>query len=209
MIKFALDIDGVIANTEPPLKKAIERRYGIAPDSYEHSGVYHNMYQFEDEDMTHAVRETVNYYFHHDPTGKVYADAGVMIENAYVFLQYKPHLGCYITRRPEMYREVTQYWLDRHGFPSRPLFHVERGTCKSEKLKELGIDIIIEDSPYEINSCVSNDMKVIVIDHPYNKAQLLDCKDSKVIRAYGSASLENILTQVLSESRSKIINGLT
>lgn len=197
MAKFALDIDGVLADTEMALKEKIQERHGITPDSYEHSGMYHNMYQFkDDQDLEAAVRETIDYYFHFDPEGYVYKHAGVMVENAFVAKWRHRDLVAYITRRPEMFRQVTQNWLDRHGLPKRPLIHVERGTCKSTKMKELGVDIIVEDSPYEINSCVAGGAKVIIIEHPYNKNETFQgVLNGNAIIARSWSELDNLLRQ--------------
>jgi len=183
MVKFALDIDGVLADTEMPLKEKIQERHGLAPDSYEHSGMYHNMYQFkDDQDLEAAVRETIDYYFHFDPEGYVYKHAGVMVDNAFVAKENQENLVGYITRRPEMFRPMTQYWLDLHGMPKRPLYHIERGTCKTDMMKELGAEVIVEDSPTEISSCLSNGVRVIVINHNYNKEADFSQYDHRVRR---------------------------
>ena len=170
-LRIAFDIDGVLADTERPLKREILKRFPhLKLDDIKHSGMYHNMYQFDDKGLESEVREVINYFFKFDPEGTVYRDAD----------PYKPSVGAiplltqfepvaYITRRPEIFRTVTQEWLDKHDYPKLPLFHIEHGTCKSDKMKELGIQVIVEDSPYEIESCLGNDVKVIIIPHNYNE----------------------------------------
>lgn len=52
---------------------------------------------------------------------------------------------CYITSRP-VSNEITEQWLDKHGFPAVPVYTVETCTSKAQMAKECGIEIFIDDS---------------------------------------------------------------
>jgi len=58
-------------------------------------------------------------------------------------ITFEPH--CYITSRP-VSKEITEQWLDKHGFPSRPVYAVELGQSKVDIAKTAGVDIFIDDS---------------------------------------------------------------
>ena len=58
-------------------------------------------------------------------------------------IPFEPH--CYITSRP-VSKEITEQWLDKHGFPTRPVYSVDMGETKIEVAKTAGIEIFIDDS---------------------------------------------------------------
>ncbi len=58
-------------------------------------------------------------------------------------LPFEPH--CYITSRP-VSKEVTEQWLDKMGFPAKPVYSIDIRKSKVEVAKESGIDIFIDDS---------------------------------------------------------------
>lgn len=57
-------------------------------------------------------------------------------------IPFEPH--CYITSRP-VDVEVTTAWLDKHGFPSKPVYCVGIGQTKVDVAKESGIEIFVDD----------------------------------------------------------------
>lgn len=57
-------------------------------------------------------------------------------------IPFEPH--CYITSRP-VPTEISQEWLDKHGFPQRPVYTVPLFTSKIKVAKEAGIDIFVDD----------------------------------------------------------------
>jgi hypothetical protein len=58
-------------------------------------------------------------------------------------LLYDPH--CYITSRP-VKKEVTEQWLDKNHFPSKPVYTLETRQSKVDLAKEAGVEIFIDDS---------------------------------------------------------------
>ena len=51
---------------------------------------------------------------------------------------------CYVTARP-VDTEITEQWLDIHGFPQKKVITVPTGTSKVEVMKDAGIEIFIDD----------------------------------------------------------------
>lgn len=57
-------------------------------------------------------------------------------------IPFEPH--CYVTSRP-VKTEITERWLDKNGFPHRPVHTVELGQSKVEIIKSLNLDIFVDD----------------------------------------------------------------
>lgn len=58
-------------------------------------------------------------------------------------LTFEPH--CYITSRP-VAKEISEQWLDKHGFPSRHVYSIQIGESKIDVAKSAGVEIFIDDS---------------------------------------------------------------
>lgn len=58
-------------------------------------------------------------------------------------IPFEPH--CYITSRP-VTKEITEQWLDKHGFPAKPVYSIDVRLSKVELAKEAGVEIFIDDS---------------------------------------------------------------
>lgn len=57
-------------------------------------------------------------------------------------IPFEPH--CYITSRP-VSREISEEWLNKHGFPQKPVISLELKQSKVEAAKEAGVDIFVDD----------------------------------------------------------------
>lgn len=57
-------------------------------------------------------------------------------------IPFEPH--CYVTSRP-CTKKTTERWLDKHGFPARPVIPVGLGESKVKVIKDAGIDIYVDD----------------------------------------------------------------
>lgn len=51
---------------------------------------------------------------------------------------------CYITSRP-ISKEITEQWLDNHGFPARKVISLDIKQSKADVAKEAGVEIFIDD----------------------------------------------------------------
>jgi len=58
-------------------------------------------------------------------------------------LPFEPH--CYITSRP-VKKEITEQWLDKLNFPTKPVITLDIGKSKVDVAKENNIEIFIDDS---------------------------------------------------------------
>jgi len=57
-------------------------------------------------------------------------------------IPFEPH--CYITSRP-VAREISEQWLEKYGFPKKPVFSLEIKSSKVDVAIKAGIDIFIDD----------------------------------------------------------------
>lgn len=57
-------------------------------------------------------------------------------------IPFEPY--CYVTSRP-VSTEITEEWLDKNGYPHRPVHTVPLGQSKVEVIKSLGLDIFVDD----------------------------------------------------------------
>jgi len=57
-------------------------------------------------------------------------------------IPFEPY--CYVTSRP-VSGQITEQWLDINGFPHRPVHTVGLGESKVETIKNLGLDIFVDD----------------------------------------------------------------
>ena len=57
-------------------------------------------------------------------------------------IPFEPH--CYITSRP-VTREITEQWLNKYGFPQKPVISLELRQSKVEAARNAGVDIFIDD----------------------------------------------------------------
>jgi hypothetical protein len=57
-------------------------------------------------------------------------------------IPFEPH--CYVTSRPCSV-ETTEKWLDKNGFPARPVYTVGLGESKVEVIKKSGLEVFVDD----------------------------------------------------------------
>lgn len=81
-------------------------------------------------------------------------------------LPFVPH--CYITSRP-VSTEVTTAWLDKHGFPARPVYTVGVNQTKVEVAKEVGIDVFVDDSWDNFVDLNNSGITCYLYDTPHNR----------------------------------------
>lgn len=81
-------------------------------------------------------------------------------------LKFVPH--CYITSRP-VDSKITEMWLDKNGFPTRPVYTVGTNKSKVDVAKESGIDIFIDDSWDNFIDLNKNGVTCYLFDRPHNQ----------------------------------------
>ena len=74
-----------------------------------------------------------------------------------------------ITARPksaDISRRETYNWLKKHNIIVDSVTHTDN---KPDIIKKLEIDVMIEDSPYEVPRIVSLGIPILLLDQPYNQ----------------------------------------
>lgn len=122
--KISLDIDEILCAYLP----AWMEKYGI--ETYPHSWYFDRKIKDRFEAMRKSG-ELNDFYLNMKPL--------ISAED----LPFEPH--CYITSRP-VSTEITEKWLDLHGFPTKPVHTVDIMKSKVEVAKEAGVEIHIDDS---------------------------------------------------------------
>jgi len=81
-------------------------------------------------------------------------------------MPFEPH--CYVTSRPVSVK-ITEQWLDKYGFPSKPVYSVEPGKSKVKVIRETGIDIFVDDKYENFVELNNNGIFTYLFTQPYNK----------------------------------------
>lgn len=81
-------------------------------------------------------------------------------------IPFEPH--CYITSRP-VDVSVTIEWLDKHGFPTRPVYCVGSGQSKVKVAKDAGIDIFVDDRYENFTELNAAGIFTYLMDAPHNQ----------------------------------------
>jgi uncharacterized HAD superfamily protein len=92
---------------------------------------------------------------------------------------------------------ATATWLERIGLPYDELY------CSMDKVarcREIGIDLLIDDSPVNIARAVDAGIAVATIEHPWNRDV---CEDEDVICASDWPGLRRALAPLLEQARDR------
>lgn len=81
-------------------------------------------------------------------------------------IHFEPH--CYVTSRP-VDTKITQLWLEKHGFPLRPVITVGLGESKVEAIKKAGVDIFVDDRYDNFEELNRNGVCCFLMDAPHNQ----------------------------------------
>ena len=93
-------------------------------------------------------------------------DFWMSIEPKVKELPFEPH--CYITSRA-VNIEITQRWLDMHGFPHAPLFALGSGQSKVEAAKDSGCDVFVDDCYEHFVDLNRAGIFCYLLDAPHNR----------------------------------------
>lgn len=74
----------------------------------------------------------------------------------------------YISHRP-IAAEITKEWLEKHGFPLKPVYHVEKREDKVKLAKDLGINIFVDDSYDTYKAMCEEGICCYLMDAKHNK----------------------------------------
>lgn len=93
-------------------------------------------------------------------------------------------------RTPEA-QTATELWLQRIGVPFDEL---NCSTDKLERCRELGVELLVDDSPINLQRALDLDIRVATILHPWNRDI---CQEEEVVCAEDWPELERRLAGVL------------
>lgn len=138
-----------ICNTIADVISELDARLGHNPNParYFHPGLWDKPYYFE---------ENLDIFLDAKPIGNsVEILSELSVYNEIV----------YITARPEIAEFVTKLWLKENNYPKGKLYFSKN---KAKLASKLGVDIAIEDAPFEIERYIKAGIKVFVKEQAYN-----------------------------------------
>lgn len=114
-----------------------------------------------------ATEKDINALFQ---TSKDFLDHIVPYPAARAILSLSRHHHLHlITARPksaEISRVETYNWLKKHNIVVDSVTHTDN---KPDIIQKLEIDVIIEDSPYEVGRIIQTNIPILLLDQPYNQ----------------------------------------
>jgi uncharacterized HAD superfamily protein len=185
--RIALDIDSTLHHYWDLLAELAERRYGVALPYEEQHGW--GIHQLEPDQLRELVAEThsdeniasAEPYPHAVETVRAWHEAGHWI---------------HVTSHRALHtREATARWLDRIDMPYDDLH------CSYDKVTrcvELGIDVLVDDSPVNLENARERGIVGATIVHPWN-AEIV--KRDGVVGACDWRELRERLEPVLTRGR--------
>jgi uncharacterized protein len=99
------------------------------------------------------------------------------------------------SHREERAREATEQWLQRIGLPYDELF------CSDDKVTrctEIGIDLLIDDSPVNLRAAIDAGIRVATLGHPWNREV---CEEEDIVCAADWPQLARRLAPLLEGAR--------
>ena len=193
---FVVDLDGVIAFTEPWIVRALEARLGRPlprdPSRYEHLGIRGLIPQEEREAFDRAWREALA-----DPATYAQATPYPGAQEALAWLHARRLLRGYITSRPAATLKATEAWLREWGFPQAPL--VGDGGNRLEALRLMRAEILVEDHPGQALAAAEGGVHVLLMDRPYNR----EAAHERIFRVHGWPGLLGLLKALPLDTRAR------
>jgi FMN phosphatase YigB (HAD superfamily) len=157
MPRIALDIDSTLHHYWDLLDEISQRRFGVAlPYEQQHGW---GIDQLEPDQLKVLIEET--HSEHNILTAEPYPDAVETVRAWHA----DGHWIHVTSHRAELTREATERWLDRIGMPYDDLH------CSYDKVTrcvELGIDVLVDDSPVNLENAREQGIVGATIVHPWN-----------------------------------------
>ncbi len=157
-MRIAIDIDSTLHDYWPLFAGAAKRRFGVDLP-YEHQVTWH-IAQLRPEQVKACITET-------------HAAQNVLGARPYpgaveVIRRWKDagHFIHITTHRADAAHDATAQWLDRIGLPHDELY------CSFDKVtrcREIGIDVLIDDSPVNLQQAIDGGITAATLLHPWNR----------------------------------------
>jgi FMN phosphatase YigB (HAD superfamily) len=182
-VRIAIDIDSTLHHYWDQLAEVAQRRHGVAlPYEEQHTW---GITALEPEQLRECVLET------HTET---YVLAGEPYPGAVETVRAWKEAGHFIhitSHRATDAHEATERWLHQIGLPFDELY------CSYDKISrcvEIGIHVLVDDSPVNLHRAVEAGMTGATISHPWNRAL---CREKDIVCAPDWASLARELDRIL------------
>jgi uncharacterized protein len=186
-MRIAIDIDSTLHHYWPLLSAAAKRRFGIELP-YDRQFTW-DISRLRKEQLRACVADT-----HSDEAiaaAEPYPHA-VAVVNGWHEAGHFIHIT---SHRAEACHRATAQWLERIGLRFDELY------CSYDKVarcQEIGIDILIDDSPVNMLNALDAGMLAATLRHPWNQDV---CEEEDVISADDWLELERRLASVLEGDR--------
>lgn len=86
-------------------------------------------------------------------------------------IDFIPELYC--TKRINS-KTYTKNWLDKHGFPSRPIYQMYYQQGNKADMIKGRVDVFIDDSPSNVFKCMQSGVPALLLDTEYNRTDDYD-----------------------------------
>ncbi len=171
--KIGFDLDDVLMSFSDSLREHFNLKYNKNVKRSDITSFY--VEEFFDIDPTEA-RKAIDDFYHHEDHAQALPLEGSLDSIKKLSINNKLYI---VTARPDLVKEITQKWLDKH-FPN--LFETiqytnhhdkEKRRKKSEVAKELEIEIFIDDSLDNAKDISESGIPVLLFDTPWNQTEEL------------------------------------
>ena len=183
-MRIAIDIDSTLHHYWDQLEAVAQRRFGVAIPYNEQ--IVWEIDRLKPEQLSAAVRET-----HTEPhiLGSEPYPGAVEAVTAWHDAGHFIHIT---SHRVGDAQAATAQWLERIGLPYDELY------CSSDKVarcQEIGIDLLIDDSPVNLRRAIDAGITAATLLHPWNREL---CETEDVICGADWPELARRLEPVLS-----------
>jgi hypothetical protein len=191
-MRIAIDVDSTLHHYWDVLSEISSRRFGIELP-YEEQFTW-GITRLRPDQLELCIEES-----HSDETilaGRPYPDAVETVRE----WSRQGHFIHITSHRASACAPATARWLEQLGLPFDDL------CCSYDKVSrcvELDIEILIDDSPFNISAAIEHGIATATILHPWN-AELCEVED--VLGAENWSELAGLLTPLLSASKSTLVS---
>jgi len=182
-MKIAIDVDSTLHHYWDTLAQAARRRFGV--DLPYEDQVTWQIARLKPEQLKACIAET------HAPEAVLSAEPYPGAVDVVRRWHDQGHWIHVTSHRDTAAREATAQWLERIGLPYDDLH------CSYDKIaraRELGIDVLIDDSPVNLTRAIEAGITAATISHPWNRDVI---EEEDVVAADDWPSLERELARFL------------
>jgi uncharacterized protein len=181
-VRIAIDIDSTLHHYWPEFADAARRRFGVELPYDEQPW---EIDRLRPEQVRACVEET-----HRDERILAAEPYPGAVETVSAWHEAGHFIHITSHRRADAY-DATAEWLRRTGFPFDDLY------CSDDKISrcvEIGIDLLIDDSPVNLVRAADAGIRTATLAHPWNRDV---CEEEDIVCAEDWAALRQLLEPVI------------